>query len=114
MESQPTSTAVRQTPSDASDLSEDALCRIFADARRRAVLRVLAAEDDAIEIDALAEAVVDEACDADAVGDRLDRTVVSLYHQHLPLLADNGLLEMNRRDDGVFVRPNRTAITALL
>lgn len=116
MESQTTSiTATRPPQFDTTDLSRDALRHIFADARRRAALRVMATADDAIEIDALAEAVAEEElCGESAAGDRFDRVVVSLHRQHLPMLAGHGLLETERRDDRVFVHPNTDELAALL
>ncbi|WP_254537439.1 DUF7344 domain-containing protein [Halomarina litorea] len=115
MESQTTSIAAARPPQfETSEQSRDALCRVFANARRRATLRVLATHDDAIEIDALAEAVVGEEFEDEGDDERTDRVLVSLYHNHLPMLADCDLLEVDRRGERVFVHPNTADIAALL
>lgn len=115
MESQTTSTIAARPPQfETSELSRDALCRIFANARRRATLRVLSTHDDAIEIDALAEAVIAEEFEDEGDDERADRVLVSLFHNHLPMLADYDLLETDRRGERVFVHPNTEDIAALL
>ena len=96
--------------------TEETLGRVFADARRRTLLHVLASGEDRVELDSLTERVVDaerrrgRATDSP---DRFDRTLVSLYHCHLPLLADVGLVEVED-DEGVFVYPNADALDRLL
>lgn len=88
--------------------------RLFTDARRRALLRVLAAGGGVVELDRLTERVVDaEGGDESDPPDRFDRTLVSLYRCHLPALADAGLVEL-REDDGVFVDPDARALDDLL
>lgn len=96
--------------------TEETLGRLFADSRRRTLLRVLASCEGRVELDRLTARVVDAEGgadhDADA-SDRFDRTLISLYHCHLPLLADADLVDIDD-DDGVFVTPDSTAIDEIL
>lgn len=82
----------------------DDLLTSLADWRRRAVLRHLAARDDAgpVVIEAVAAAVAPDAADE-------ERLRVRLHHRHLPALDDAGLVEYDpasrtvryRRDERV-------------
>lgn len=94
--------------------TDDMLGRVFADSRRRTLLRVLASSERRVELDSLAERVV-EAETGDRVTDaeRFDRTLISLYHCHLPLLADAGLVDVED-EEGVFVRPDADALDRLV
>ena len=80
---------------EAIGLNEDEVHRLLAAERRRVALQVLA-ERGPMDLERLAEAIVDhEAGDV-----RDDRTVreakVDLYHCHLPLMADLGAIEFDR------------------
>ncbi|MFC5970105.1 hypothetical protein ACFPYI_02060 [Halomarina salina] len=95
--------------------TEETLGRLFADPRRRTLLRVLASCEGRVELDRLTERVVDAegSADHDDPSDQFDRTLVSLYHCHLPVLADADLVTIDD-DDGVFVTPDPAALDQLL
>ena len=63
---------------------------VLADERRRAVLSVLADRDGPVGLSDLARAVAD--LTGDDASDAVDRLRVSLHHQHLPKIADAGLI----------------------
>jgi hypothetical protein len=87
---------------------------LFADARRRTLLRVLAASDGVVELDRLTDRVVAaEGGDGAGPPDRFDRTLVSLYRCHLPALVEADLVELHE-DDGVFVEGDADRIAGLL
>lgn len=67
---------------------------VLADERRRAALSVLADRDGAVELSELARDVVDLTEDevAGPSPDAVDRMRVALHHQHLPKIADAGLI----------------------
>ena len=97
--------------------TEETLGRLFADSRRRVLLRVLASCEGRVELDRLTERVVEAETGGGRESDspdRFDRTLVSLYHCHLPLLADADLVSVDAADDGVFVTPETTALDRLL
>lgn len=103
----------------------DPLARLFADARCRTLLRVLAADERPVELDDLtarvlaAETDEDEAAAGTATAEaaaepaRFDRTLVSLYRCKLPLFVAAELVELDE-DDGVVVAPDAAAIRRLL
>ena len=74
----------------------DELLRAVADEQRRAVLQTLSAADgDILDYETLIERVLDRLRPADATLPRSEhraRVRISLYHTHLPKLADNGLV----------------------
>ncbi|MFD1512754.1 DUF7344 domain-containing protein [Halomarina rubra] len=89
--------------------SQDFVGRILSDSRRRALLSVLEDREGALELDRVAELVVDEELDGDWSAfdeEKFDRVVVTLYHNHLPMLADAGFVDFDRTDEGVFVTPH--------
>ncbi|MFC7009105.1 DUF7344 domain-containing protein [Halalkalicoccus salilacus] len=69
---------------------------LLADPHRRAVLERLDRTADGLEVEALAARVAAELSDA-APGtvdeDHRRRVLLALHHNHLPKLADHGLLE---------------------
>ena len=74
----------------------DELLRALADEQRRAVLQTLSAADgDILDYETLTERVVDRIRANDATLPRAEqqaRVRISLYHSHLPKLADSGLV----------------------
>jgi hypothetical protein len=72
--------------------------RLLADDRRRTALGVLTEREPPITLEALAEEVA--ARESDAGGreaDPVDRIRVELHHVHLPVLAENDLVEYDWR-----------------
>lgn len=88
---------------------------VFEDARRRIVLDCLRTCDSTVELDELAEIVAAREFDTaseDVPHDRYERVLVSLYHTHLPKLADAGIVSIDR-NDGVHVIGNDGAFEVL-
>ena len=81
---------------EAIGLNEDELHRLLAAERRRLAMEVLA-DRGPMDIEHLAEAIVDR--EAGDVRDErtLKRAKIDLYHCHLPLMADLGAIEFDRR-----------------
>ena len=92
-----------------ANLSSAALFDLLADRRRRFALAYLAdAADGAVTFEALAEAVAARECEGSGVvpDDRRTDVEVSLHHNHLPRLADAGLVEYDRGTGTVRYRGN--------
>lgn len=89
------------------DRSLDDLLKLLADRRRRYVLYYLDdAEDDVVTLDELSDHVADrrEAWSANTDGTgvvALERVRVGLHHNHLPRLADAGLIDYDGRTQTV-------------
>lgn len=101
--------ATRSFAAESTTPSQDLVGRILTDARRRALLDVLESREGVFELDQVAEWVVAEELEGDWAAfdeDRFDRVLISLYHNHLPMLADAGFVDVDRTDDGIFVSPN--------
>ncbi len=108
--------AAKSSIERSSTLSAELLSRIFADSRRRILLRKLQSCDEPVELDQVAVWVAAEEFDTtpeSIVGERFERVLVSLYHSHLPILSEAGLVEADHRD-GVVVEANTDAISQLL
>ena len=102
-------TATQSLAAESVTPSRDFVGRILSDSRRRALLRVLESREGVFELDRVAELVVAEECDDDWSAfdeDRFDRVLITLYHNHLPMLADAGFVDLTRSEEGVFVSPN--------
>ena len=92
-----------------SDLDAATIEELFADARRRALVRVLADSppDTPIELDDLAARVA-AAVARGPVRERTDECVLwGVFDDDLPLLEDAGLVAVDR-EDGIFVTPAET------
>lgn len=94
-------------PSDLDSLaatdtvSHDDLFEAIADSRRRIALSTIASAGTPIELRTLARSVVREesdSADADVPEDTLQDVAISLYHTHLPKLANLGLIEFDARE----------------
>ena len=84
----------------------DAIYRCLADARRRDVLRYLReADDGTASVDDLTAYVVEQETNS-PVPDR-EKVAVSLYHTHLPMLADEGFVEFDERSGTVRYHPHQ-------
>ena len=102
-------TAARSYAAESTTPSQDLVGRILSDSRRRALLAVLESREGAFELDRIAEWVVTEELEGDWSAfdeDRFDRVLITLYHNHLPMLADAGFVDLDRTGDGIFVSPN--------
>jgi len=66
--------------------------RLLANDRRRLTLEVLSGRTTALELEELAAAVAARAESLDGGEDAIARAKVALHHQHLPLMADLGVL----------------------
>lgn len=78
-------------------LTEDDVHRLLSAERRRLALEVLE-ERGPMGIEDLATAIVERE-DPDAAGttDATRRTMVDLYHRHLPMMDDLGAVEFDRQ-----------------
>jgi DNA-binding transcriptional ArsR family regulator len=86
----------------ATEAGLDELFEILADSHRRRILAYLAdADDDVAAFSELIEHVAD-----DSAGESTDkeRLAVSLYHTHLPKLADANVVEYDPRSEVVRYR----------
>lgn len=81
-------------------LSEDEVHRLLAVERRRLALDVLAGGGPR-GLAALAEEVVERERDGDRTEHAVHLAMVDLYHCHLPLMADLGVIEFDRREKRV-------------
>lgn len=84
-------------------LSEDEVHRLLAAGRRRLALEVLAGGGPT-DLDSLAEEIVRLEGHDDATENSIRRMKVDLYHRHLPLMADLGAVEYDRRTGRVEAR----------
>ena len=85
-------------------ISTDKMLRLVSDRRRRRLLRLLADRGDG-ELTDLADAIADDgASSGGAAREASERVETKLYHVHLPLLADHGLVEFDSRSGTVRYR----------
>ncbi|WP_436923888.1 DUF7344 domain-containing protein [Halosimplex amylolyticum] len=69
--------------------------------RRRHVIRLLDEAEGALDLNDLAEAVAEDEQDGDADDSQVVRVYASLYHVHVPKLADAGIVRYRGEDDRV-------------
>lgn len=105
-----TASEATTAPGTASTLSLDAVFEVLSDRHRRFVLYTLAdLEDDVVPLEELVEEVVTltAALDGDALTHERYRDIATdLYHWHLPVLADVGIIDCDARHDTVrYLRP---------
>lgn len=81
---------------EAIGLSEDDAHRLLATERRRIALEILAAGGPR-GLEELAEELVERERHGDVTRHAVQRAMVDLYHCHLPLMADLGAIEFDRR-----------------
>lgn len=82
-----------------SDISVDYLLDLLADDRRRYVLKCLREHDGAISMSDLAEDVAARETEEPRTAieaEMVQRVATSLYHSHVPKLADVGVVEFDR------------------
>ncbi|SFG01515.1 hypothetical protein SAMN04488063_1134 [Halopelagius inordinatus] len=86
---------------ETDDVSRNDLFEALTESRRRTVLATIATAGTPIELRSLARAVAREetdVTDADVPEEAFERVSVSLYHTHLPKLANLGLIEFDARE----------------
>lgn len=85
------STLLEESVGSSTALSKDDLFGLLADHRRRSVLRCLAAREgsEPIGIGTLTDRVSTEG----TTDDTDERIRIQLHHNHLPRLADHGIIE---------------------
>lgn len=85
--------------------SQDAWPRLVADRRRREILRQLR-DDSAGEttIDELVDGLLGEEASSDI--ERSERLAIELYHAHLPMLEDHGVVDFDPERETVRYRPD--------
>lgn len=96
-------------------IDEKTVGDVFEHTRRRIVVNYLRSCESAVELDELAGQVAAREFDTareDVPSDRYERVLVSLYHTHLPKLADAGIVTIER-NDGVHVTRNDGVFEAL-
>lgn len=101
--------------SSTKGLPADRLLSMMADQQRRAVLRVLLERsDEAMSVDELVATLTDEESRSpDDQQETAKKTTISLYHVHLPKLAEAGLVEFDQQSDTVRYRATDTVETVL-
>lgn len=83
------------------DPHEEEVLRFVSEARNREILTVLGNSGRPLHVDGLAERLAAREAPADGSSpseNRLDRVRVSLHRDHLPKIADAGLVEYDRED----------------
>ena len=81
---------------EAIGLDEGDVHRLIAAERRRLALEVLS-DGRPRRIEDLAEEIVGREGHDGATGHAVHRATIDLYHRHLPLMADLGAIEFDRR-----------------
>lgn len=89
----------------------DEVCAALSAPRRRYVVRFLLEQDAAVQIEAVADVILERESDACR-----DAVTVSLSHHHLPRLADAGLVEYDasRGEVAFDSRPRTTSLVRSL
>lgn len=72
------------------DLPTDTIFEVLANPRRRYLLHYLSQRVGAVGVDDAAEQIA--LWEGDATRDRYERVLTGLFHVHLPMLADAGLV----------------------
>ena len=74
-------------------LDDDTRHRILSSKRRRVLLGVLDDRQTPVDLDVLADAVETRENDGDARSDGSEPVAITLHHNHLPRLAEAGVVE---------------------
>lgn len=91
---------VTMPPTDKGSIETDRINSLLASSRRRCVLSMLA-DGDEVTVEKLARTIAARERNGTFDDDRRDRVVVSLVHNHLPRLADHGVVDYDRQDGTV-------------
>ncbi|WP_227355101.1 DUF7344 domain-containing protein [Haladaptatus salinisoli] len=112
---------VMDTESDVRTVEEtlplDAQFDIVANRRRRCLLRCIEAHDSPIALADLADEVAvreHESHLSDVPAEEVKRTYLSLYHKHVPKLAEANIVEYDQKRDSVSMSANDGRVRALL
>ena len=89
----PTTTGPENPLPEAAPLDDDTRHRILSSKRRRVLLDVLDDRWTPVDLDTLAEAVGTRENAAEAGAERVGPVAVTLHHNHLPMLAQAGVVE---------------------
>lgn len=84
--------------SDPPSVPLDTIYSLGADHRRRALVRVLASHDRELTLNDLTKEIVTRQTDGDIMDvprETVVRVATSLYHHHIPRLADAGVVRFN-------------------
>lgn len=102
-------------PGEIKGVDSDTVYDLLAKDRRRRVLRHLRdVEDEAVHLEDLAETVAAAEADASPDPDHLTAVRTSLYHAHLPKLADAGVIQFSRNPGRVSLGERADAVLSLL
>lgn len=107
----------RDSRADPDALSLDALFDALADRRRRYVLHCLRESRTPMALADLADEVAtreQEAPISEVPAEEVKRVYVSLYHAHVPKLADASIVEYSQQRDLVALSENSERIEPLL
>ncbi len=93
MSHEPARRPASERPARAEGPLADAVFEVLADADRRIALSYLARTDGPTPVDDVVDAVVREAAGGDAGVDARGRVAAAFHHNHLPRMADAGLVD---------------------
>lgn len=102
---------------DSNELSLDVVCELLANQRRQYVFACLLDHSQAIAVTELAEDVAVRENDRllTEISKETVRTIsMSLYHSHIPKLADAGAVEYNQEHDLVQVSETTDLVESVL
>ena len=91
--------------------SPDELLSVLADECRRQVVRVLLETDSVVSLDGLAREIARRDRDSETARKRIK---TMLYHSHLPILADAGLIAYIRNDEWMYLMYTGSPKTTVL
>jgi hypothetical protein len=80
----------------------------LANRRRRVLLDHLIDGDEVTDLDALVDVVAGAEADETPTRSHRDRVATTLYHIHLPVLAELGLVDFDPRSEAVRYHPHPT------
>lgn len=94
----------------AVELTESDRHRLLAAERRRLALDILAGRQSPVDLGALAEALAVRERTTDGDPGTVEDVAVDLYHRHLPLMADLGVVEFDPQAGRVEATPHAGAL----
>lgn len=109
--------APRSTSSNTQPLSVDSVFDALANRRRRYVLHCLQKYDNPMALADVADEIAvweNETNISEISGEEVKRVYISLYHAHVPKLADAGIVEYNQDRDMVALSENADQVEPFL